>query len=151
MDTSSNEVPLRDHLEALLKAETKRTDERIEGEAKRTDVRFNAIERALTTSYTTAKESLVESKTAAEKLADKQNEWRGSINDVITTRISREEHEASRKPLSDKLDDAIGADWQDRGPWGVGMSNIVSSSLTILALLAMLVFGVFSQIRWKLK
>jgi hypothetical protein len=145
MDNSSNEVPLRDHLEALLKAETKRTDERIEGEAKRTDVRFNAIERALTTSYTTAKESLVESKTAAEKLADKQNEWRGSINDVITTRISREEHEASRKPLSDKLDDAIARIGKIEGR-GVGMSNIVSSSLTILALLAMLVFGVLSQI-----
>src|SRR6266853_3081824 len=145
MDNSSNEVPLRHHLEASLKAEAKRTDERIEGEAKRTDARFNAIERALTTSYTTAKESLVEVKTAAEKMADKQNEWRGSINDVITTRISREEHEASRKPLSDKLADAIARIGKIEGR-GVGMSTIVSSSLTVLALLAMLVFGILSQI-----
>ena len=83
-------------------------------------------------------------KTAAEKLADKQNEWRGSINDEITTRISREEHEASRKPLSDKLDDAIARIGKIEGR-GVGMSTIVSSSLTVLALLAMLVFGVLSQ------
>jgi len=145
MDNSPNEVPLGDHFKALLGAEAKRTDERFEGEAKRTDARFNAIERALTTSYATAKESLVEAKTAAEKLADKQNEWRGSINDVITTRMSREEHEASRKPLSDKLDDAIARIGKIEGR-GVGMSNIVSSSLTILALLAMLVFGVLSQI-----
>ena len=134
MDNSPNEVPLGDHFKALLGAE-----------AKRTDARFNAIERALTTSYATAKESLVEAKTAAEKLADKQNEWRGSINDVITTRMSREEHEASRRPLSDKLDDAIARIGKIEGR-GVGMSNIVSSSLTILALLAMLVFGVLSQI-----
>jgi hypothetical protein len=96
MENSSNEVPLRDHFKALLGAEAKRTDDR-----------FEAIERALTTSYTTAKESLIDAKTDAEKVAEKQNEWRGSINDVITTRISREEHEASRRPLSDKLDDAI--------------------------------------------
>ena len=134
MDNSPNEVPLGEHFKALLAAEANRTDDR-----------FDAIERALTTSYNTAKESLVESKTAAEKLADKQNEWRGSINDVITTRISREEHEASRKPLSDKLDDAIARIGKIEGR-GVGMSNIVSSSLTILALLAMLVFGVLSQI-----
>ena len=145
MDNSPNEVPLGDHFKALLGAEAKRIDERFEAEAKRTDALFNAIERALTTSYTTAKESLVEAKTAAEKLADKQNEWRGSINDVITTRMSREEHEASRKPLSDKLDDAIARIGKIEGR-GVGMSNIVSSSLTILALLAMLVFGVLSQI-----
>src|SRR5260370_33301424 len=145
MDNSLNEVPLRNHLEALLKAEAKRTDERIEGEAKRSDERCDAIERALTTSYTTAKESLVEAKTNAEKLADKQNEWRGSINDVITTRISREEHEASRKPLSDKLDDAIARIGKIEGR-GVGMSTIVSSSLTVLALLALLAFGEPSQI-----
>jgi hypothetical protein len=76
---------------------------------------------------------------------DKQNEWRGSINDVITTRISREEHEASRKPLSDKLDDAIARIGKIEGR-GVGMSTIVGSSLTVLALLAILVFGVLSQI-----
>ena len=134
MDNSSNEVALGEHFKALLAAEAKRTDDR-----------FNAIERALTTSYNTAKESLVEAKTAAEKLADKQNEWRGSINDVITTRISREEHEASRKPLSDKLDDAIARIGKIEGR-GVGMSTIVSSSLTVLALLAMLVFGILSQI-----
>ena len=144
MDNSPNEVPLGDHFKALLGAEAKRIDERFEAEAKRTDALFNAIERALTTSYTTAKESLVEAKTAAEKLADKQNEWRGSINDVITTRISREEHEASRKPLSDKLDDAIARIGKIEGR-GVGMSTIVSSSLTVLALLALLVFGVLSQ------
>ena len=134
MENLSNEVSLRDHLEALLKAEAKRNDDRAK-----------AAEAALITAFTTAKEALSEAKTAAEKLADKQNEWRGSINDVITTRISREEHEASRKPLSDKLDDAIAriGKIEDRG---VGMSTIVSSSLTVLALLALLVFGVLSQI-----
>src|SRR5713101_1486571 len=134
MDNSSNEVSLRDYLEGLLKAEAKRNDDRA-----------NAAETALITAYTTARESLSEAKTAAEKMADKQNEWRGSINDVITTRMSREEHEASRRPLSDKLDDAIARIGKIEGR-GVGMSNIVSSSLTILALLAMLVFGVLSQI-----
>jgi hypothetical protein len=58
---------------------------------------------------------------------------------------SREEHEASRKPLSDKLDDAIARIGKIEGR-GVGMSTIVSSSLTVLALLAMLIFGVLSQI-----
>src|SRR6266481_5346490 len=89
MQNSSNEVSLRDHLEALLKAEAKRNDDRAK-----------AAEAALITAFTAAKEALFEAKTAAEKLADKQNEWRGSLNDVITTRISREEHEASRKPLA---------------------------------------------------
>jgi hypothetical protein len=134
MENSSNEVSLRDYFEALLKAEAKRNDDRA-----------NAAETALTTAYTTARESLSEAKTAADKMADKQNEWRGSINDVITTRISREEHEASRKPLSDKLDDAMARIGKIEGR-GVGMSNIVSSTLTVLALLAMLVFGVLSQI-----
>ena len=134
MENLSNEVSLRDHLEALLKAEAKRSDDRAK-----------AAEAALITAFTTAKEALSEAKTAAEKLADKQNEWRGSINDVITTRISREEHEASRKPLSDKLDDAIARIGKIEGR-GVGMSTIVSSSLTVLALLALLVFGVLSQI-----
>ena len=134
MDNLSNAVSLREYFEALLKAEAKRNDERAK-----------AAEVALVTAYTTSKEALAESKAAADKVADKQNEWRGSINDVITTRISREEHEASRKPLSDKLDDAIARIGRIEGR-GVGMSNIVSSSLTILALLAMLVFGVLSQI-----
>src|SRR6267154_960411 len=134
MDNSSNEVSLRDHFEALLKAEAKRNDDRA-----------NAAEIALMTASTTAKEALSEAKWTAEKMADKQNEWRGSINDVITTRISREEHEASRKPLSDKLDDAIARIGKIEGR-GVGMSTIVSSSLTVLALLAVLVFGVLSQI-----
>ena len=105
MDNSSHEVSLRDHLEALLKAEAKRNDDRAK-----------AAEVALITAYTTAKEALAESKAAADKVADKQNEWRGSINDVITTRISREEHEAARKPLSDKLDDAIARIGKNRGP-----------------------------------
>ena len=131
MENLSNEVSLRDHLEALLKAEAKRNDERAK-----------AAEAALVTAFTTAKEALSEAKTAAEKLADKQNEWRGSINDVITTRLSREEHEASRKPLSDKLDDAIARIGRIEGR-GVGMSTIV---ITVLALLALLVFGVLSQI-----
>jgi len=134
MDNSSNEVSLRDYLEGLLKAEAKRNDDRAK-----------AAEMALTSAYTTAKEALTESKAAADKVADKQNEWRGSINDVITTRMSREEHEASRRPLSDKLDDAIARIGKIEGR-GVGMSTIVSSSLTVLALLAMLVFGVLSQI-----
>ena len=134
MDNSSNEVPLRDHFEALLKAEAKRNDDRA-----------NAAEIALMTASTTAKEALAEAKMTADKMADKQNEWRGSINDVITTRISREEHEASRMPLSDKLDDAIARIGKIEGR-GVGMSTIVSSSLTVLALLALLVFGVLSQI-----
>ena len=134
MENLSNEVSLREHLETLIKAEAKRNDDRAE-----------AAEAALITAFTTAKEALFEAKTAAEKLADKQNEWRGSINDVITTRISREEHEASRKPLSDKLDDAIARIGRIEGR-GVGMSTIVSSSLTVLALLALLVFGVLSQI-----
>jgi hypothetical protein len=127
MENLSNEVSLRDHLEALLKAEAKRNDDRAK-----------AAEAALITAFTTAKEALLEAKAAAEKLADKQNEWRGSINDVITTRLSREEHEASRKPLSDKLDDAIARIGRIEGR-GVGMSTIVSSSLTVLALLALLV------------
>jgi hypothetical protein len=134
MDNSSNEVSLRDHIEALIKAEAKRTDERAK-----------AAETALITASTTAKEALSEAKWAADKMADKQNEWRGSINDVITTRISRDEHEASRKPLSDKLDDAIARIGKIEGR-GVGMSTIISSSLTVLALLALLVFGVLSQI-----
>ena len=117
----------------------------LKAEAKRNDDRAKAAEAALITAFTTAKEALSEAKMAAEKLADKQNEWRGSINDVITTRISREEHEASRKPLSDKLDDAIARIGRIEGR-GVGMSTIVSSSLTVLALLALLVFGVLSQI-----
>ena len=134
MENLSNEVSLRDHLEALLKAEAKRNDDRAK-----------AAEAALIIAFTAAKEALSEAKAAAEKLADKQNEWRGSINDVITTRISRDEHEASRKPLSDKLDDAIARIGRIEGR-GVGMSTIVSSSLTVLALLALLVFGVLSQI-----
>jgi hypothetical protein len=134
MDNSSNELSLRDHFEALLKAEAKRSDDRAK-----------AAETALTTASATAREALSETKTAADKVADKQNEWRRSINDVITTRISREEHEAWRKPFSDKLDDAIAriGKIEDRG---VGMSTIVTSTLTVLALLAMLVFGVLSQI-----
>jgi hypothetical protein len=134
MENLSSEVSLREHLETLLKAEAKRNDDRAK-----------AAEAALTTAFTTAKEALLEAKAAAEKLADKQNEWRGSINDVITTRLSREEHEASRKPLSDKLDDAIARIGKIEGR-GVGMSTIVGSSLTVLALLALLVFGVLSQI-----
>ena len=133
MENLSNEVSLREHLETLIKAEAKRNDDRAK-----------AAEAALIAAFTTAKEALFEA-TAAEKLADKQNEWRGSINDVITTRLSREEHEASRKPLSDKLDDAIARIGRIEGR-GVGMSTIVSSSLTVLALLALLVFGVLSQI-----
>ena len=134
MENLSNEVSLREHLETLPKAEAKRNDDRAK-----------AGEMALITAYTAAKEALAESKAAADKVADKQNEWRGSINDVITTRISREEHEAARKPLSDKLDDAIARIGKIEGR-GVGMSTIVSSSLTVLALLALLVFGVLSQI-----
>jgi hypothetical protein len=97
------------------------------------------------TASTTAKEALSEAKWAADKMTDKQNEWRGSINDVITTRLSREEHEASWKPISDKLDDVIARIGKIEGR-GVGMSTIVSSSITVLALLAMLAFGILSQI-----
>jgi hypothetical protein len=127
-------VSLRDHFEALLKAEAKRNDDRA-----------NAEETALMTASTTAKKALSGAKWAADKMTDKQNEWCGSINDVITTRLSREEHEASWKPISDKLDDVIARIGKIEGR-GVGMSTIVSSSITVLALLAMLVFGILSQI-----
>ena len=101
MENLSNEVSLRDHLEALLKAEAKRNDDRAK-----------AAETALITAFTSAKEALLEARTAAEKLPDKQNEWRGSINDVITTRISREEHEAA----FGQARRCNSADRQDRGP-----------------------------------
>jgi hypothetical protein len=69
--------------------------------------RKEAQDGALAIAWQAAKEALSEVKAQADAGFIKNNEWRGSINDVITTRIARTEVDQMVRSLSEKILSAV--------------------------------------------
>jgi len=89
--------------------------ERYETQTKAVDAAFLAQQTAMQTALTAAERAVATAMLAAEKAVDKAemaaekrfeavNEFRGQLNDIVTTLISRVEAETRMGALSEKLD-----------------------------------------------
>ncbi len=98
----------------------------IEETDKRHEQRFMAHQEALQVAFSTARDALAEAKLASNVGFEKSNEWRASLNDVMATRISRDEFTTQHSALSEKVDllsarldryegrsGGVGASWRD--------------------------------------
>ena len=110
-----SEVSLREYFERLLREADLRYQQR-----------FDAQQEALITAFTIAREALAEAKAALVVGFEKLNEWRASLNDVMATRMSRQEFDSLHSAIADKVDAnssrldrmearsaGVGASWRD--------------------------------------
>lgn len=100
--------------QAQMLALTKMLDERYETQAKAIDVAFvsqqtamtvafSAAEKAVNAAILAAKEAVEKANTANEKRFEAVNEFRGQLNDVMTTLISRGEADARFTAIDEKV------------------------------------------------
>jgi len=78
-------------------------DERYQTQTKAVDAAFAAAERAVQSALLAAEKAVGKAETAAEKRFESVNEFRGQLNDIVTTLISRTEAEARMAAQSEKL------------------------------------------------
>lgn len=126
-------VPLRDHMEALVSALEIRLDERIRDLKATHDQQFAAQAEAVKTAMIAAEKAITSAMAASEKAVLKAesasdarflavNEFRQSLNDIVTRLIPRAECEARFKGLDEKVDSLAGRMDRSDGR-GAGLSQ----------------------------
>jgi hypothetical protein len=115
-------------------------EHRINGLMEERDLRFQQRFEATTLSVDKAESGI-------ERRFNIANEWRASINDVITTRLSRDEYLAAHKTMVEKIDAATA-----RILTIEGRSNGIGASLGVIlsvgALLISLIFGSLGMLNY---
>ena len=119
-------------------------EHRINGLMQERDLRFQQRFEATTTearvAVQVAKEAVDKAEAGVERRFSIANEWRASINDVITTRLSRDEYLTAHRAMVDKIDAATA-----RLLTIEGRSNGIGASLGVIlsvgALLISLIIG----------
>lgn len=77
-------------------------DERYQTQTKALEAAFAAAERAVAAALLAAEKAVGKAETAAEKRFESVNEFRGQLNDIVTTLISRTEAEARITAIAEK-------------------------------------------------
>jgi len=106
---------LRANLQRQLDDMRMMLNERYETQGKAIDAAFvaqqvamttalTAAERAVATALLSAEKAVTKAEVAAEKRFEAVNEFRGQLNDMVTTLISRTEAEARMSAIAEKLD-----------------------------------------------
>ena len=88
------------------------------------DTRFEAAEKATCAALGAAEKAVAKAESLATTRSAQQNEWRGTVNDLITTLMPRAEYALAHKSLADKVNDV--ASCLDRGE---GRSSGASTTL----------------------
>jgi len=87
------------------------------------DTRFEAQEKATGAALASAEKAVAKAESLATTRSAQQNEWRGTVNDLITTMMPRAEYAIAHKSLVDKVNDV--ASCLDRGEGRSTGSNTV--------------------------
>jgi hypothetical protein len=119
-------------------------EHRINGLMQERDLRFQQRVEATTTearvAAQVAKEAVDKAESGIERRFSIANEWRASINDVITTRLSRDEYLTAHRAMVDKIDAATARLLTIEGRSnGIGVS--LGVILSVGALLISLIIG----------
>jgi hypothetical protein len=91
-------------LETLIQNGEQRLTQMAAERAGRMDQRYEAQQTALVTAQQTSQRALDEAKALVQAGFEKNNEWRGSINDVISTRVARDQYDSAHTSLIEKVD-----------------------------------------------
>ena len=109
--------------------------------------RFEATTLEARVAAQVAKESVDKAEAGIERRFNIANEWRASINDVITTRLSRDEYLAAHKTVAEKIDAATARILTIEGrSTGIGAS--LGVILSVGALLISLIFGSLGMLNY---
>jgi hypothetical protein len=132
-------------LRQLIEANDRRINDILNERDSRYQQRFEAALAESQKSVAAAKDATDKAEAAIERRFSIANEWRGSINDVIGTRLSREEFQQAQTGVLSKIDDAT-----RRVLTIEGRSSGIGSSLSVVfsavALLISLIFGTLTFI-----
>ena len=79
-------------------------DQRLDLLSEEIDRRFDAQEIATKTALTSAGKAVNKAEILATQRADQQNEWRGTVSDLISTTVNRAEFTAQHVALMEKID-----------------------------------------------
>jgi cell pole-organizing protein PopZ len=102
--------------------------------------RFEATAGEARVAAATAKNAVDKADRAIEKRFNITNEWRSSINDVISTRLSRDEYQSAHTALTEKLDDVTARILRVEGR-SSGIGTSLGVILSVGALLISIIFG----------
>lgn len=83
-------------------------EERLQTLWARVDDRFTALDERTRLALTSAKDAVDKAERLAGERAAQQNEWRGTINDVISTMMPRSEYTLAQRALGEKTDTLAG-------------------------------------------
>jgi len=95
---------MRATLQERYETQTKAVDAAFLAQQTAMQTALTAAERAVATAMLAAEKAVDKAESAAEKRFEAVNEFRGQLNDIVTTLISRAEAETRITALSEKLD-----------------------------------------------
>jgi hypothetical protein len=125
-----------DSLRQLIDANDRRLNDIMDERDTRYQQRFDATLSEAQKSVAVAKDALDKAEASIERRFNIANEWRGSINDVIGTRLSRDEFLSAHQGLADKIDDTT-----RRVLTIEGRSSGIGASLSVVASVAALMIS----------
>ncbi len=138
MTTAGEEIAA---LRQLVDANDRRISDLLAEREARYAERYEAALREARSAAEAAATAIAKSDTEVERRFSIANEWRASINDVIATRLSRDEYERAHGALADKIDETNTRVLRIEGrASGIGAS--VSTMIAVGALIVSVVFGI---------
>ena len=113
-------VSLREYVEAMLVQSDLRYQQRFDAQTIAVNAAMSAAEKAINTALLASEKAVLKAETASERRFESVNEFRGSLNDMVSTLIPRKEADERFKALAEKLDALQGRIDKNEGS-GAGM------------------------------
>jgi hypothetical protein len=145
-DTMADDgVPIREHLTALIIESDKRNDDRFRAADLRNEERFRAQGEAVSTAMSAAEKAVLKAEAAADRRFEAVNEFRGALNDMVSTLMPRSEANQRFLALSEKVEQIMlrlekneGAGGGLRAGWGYILGAILAAGV---------IFGIIAGIK----
>ena len=105
------------------------------------DRRFDAQAVATTTAMSSAEKAVLKAENLATARSEQQNEWRGTVNDLINTMMPRNEYRVIHEALAHQVTDAVSlltAHLGEKAGGGESKYNAYLIVVTITSVLAVL-------------
>jgi len=105
------------------------------------DTRFAAQETATSTALISAEKAVLKAENLAAARSAQQNEWRDTVNDLITTMMPRAEQAVTNKAITEKIAEVAACSVRDEGrhegygtivPWAIASVSTVTAIVTLL-------------------
>lgn len=112
----------------------------------RYEQRYSAAVQAINLAVESARAAADKAETSVERRFGLTNEWRATTNDVISTRLSRDEYASSHGSLTTKIDDLTARVLMIEGQRG-GIGSSITTIMMITSILLALGLGIINLMR----